>query len=402
MTSIYNRITEFNKGRLPDMLQLKYKAMAVSPFTFFRGTCHLFYEDLSNHKGFPSSPLTWICGDLHLENFGSFKGDNRMEYFDLNDFDEAGLAPAAWETSRMVTSIFVENDNLGLPIANARKVARMFLKVYSTVLQRGKAISVDPRTADGIVREFLKQVEKRKQKELLKKRTYVKKDRLLLLPDDRHFVLDGDLKKELMAFVQQAVGHIDCLPYKYEVQDAIFRLAGTGSVGCKRYMFLVKILDVKKKYLLIDMKQALPSSLKPYLTAPQPKWTSDAERVIAVQKRMQNVSPALLSPVFFKDAPFVLKQLQPLEDKINFELLKGRGDDIEKVIKEMAILTASAQLRSSGRQKSAIADDLIAFGGNEDWQEGVLTYAEKYLLQVKKDYKEFMAGFKKGEYTNAQ
>ncbi len=381
------------------MVQLKYKAMSLNAFSFFRGTCHLFYEDLSKKDILPPSPLTWICGDLHLENFGSFKGDNRMEYFDLNDFDEASLAPAAWEIARMVTSIFVEADNLGLPLDAARRAGGMFLDNYASVLRRGKAISVDPRTAEGIVKEFLEKVEERKQKELLKKFTYSKKGRLQLLPDERHFALRKELKKELIAFVQEAIGRLDCLHHEYEVRDAIFRLAGTGSVGVKRYMFLLKNKEIRKKYLFIDMKQALPSSLKPYLTAGQPAWASEAERVIAVQKRMQNVSPALLSPVFFKGDPYVLKQLQPLEDKINLELLKGRRDDVRQIIGEMGILTASAQLRSSGRQNSAIADQLIGFGTNEDWRQGILNYAASYLSVVKADYKQFMVDYNKGKFA---
>lgn len=31
----------------------------------------LFYEDLSR-VGLSSSPASWVCGDLHLENFGIF------------------------------------------------------------------------------------------------------------------------------------------------------------------------------------------------------------------------------------------------------------------------------------------------------------------------------------------
>src|ERR1700744_2077417 len=97
MTSITERIIEFNKDLLPDMIQLKYRVMAANPFRFFRGTCHIFYEDLARADSFPDSPPAWLCGDLHLENFGSFRGNNRMEYFDLNDFDEAILGPALWE-----------------------------------------------------------------------------------------------------------------------------------------------------------------------------------------------------------------------------------------------------------------------------------------------------------------
>ncbi len=44
-----------------------------------------FYEDLQDVP-LPQSPNTWICGDLHLENFGSYKANNKLVYFDLNDF----------------------------------------------------------------------------------------------------------------------------------------------------------------------------------------------------------------------------------------------------------------------------------------------------------------------------
>ncbi|MEP6549976.1 MAG: DUF2252 family protein, partial [Gemmatimonadales bacterium] len=87
------RIDRFNSGREPERLALKYREMCKSPFSFFRGSAHLFWEDLATRKGvLPNSPLVWACGDLHLENFGSFQSNNGLAYFDLNDFDEAALA----------------------------------------------------------------------------------------------------------------------------------------------------------------------------------------------------------------------------------------------------------------------------------------------------------------------
>ncbi len=399
MPTIYQRLTAFNKNRLPAMIKLKYQAMSANVFRFYRGTCHLFYEDLSAADTLPLSPVTWICGDLHIENFGSFKGDNRQEYFDLNDFDEAVLAPAAWEIVRMLTSIFIAFDSLGLSEDEALKTVQLFLNAYSSTLKNGKAIAIDPRTAGGIVHTFLAAVEKRKQKELLKKRTQGKKGKLtLLLDNDRHFKVDEPLKKELTGFINDVMRQSKYVSYDYKVQDCIFRLAGTGSVGVKRYLFLLKSMNTKNKYLLLDMKEALPSSVRPYLKISQPKWGSEAERVIAIQERMQNISPALLSPVIFKDGPYVLKQMQPTEDKINFELLKYRYNEIDKVINNMAVLTASAQLRSGGRQGSAIADELIAYGQSDHWRAEMIRYALQYTLKVKKDYKEFMKGYKKGLY----
>jgi uncharacterized protein (DUF2252 family) len=128
LPTIPERIKEFNKERLPQYTALKYQMMSQSAFRFFRGTCHLFYEDLSKNEKIPESPLAWICGDLHLENFGSYKGDNRLEYFDLNDFDEAVLAPALWELARMVTSIFVGFDSLKISLQQAKDAASLFLK----------------------------------------------------------------------------------------------------------------------------------------------------------------------------------------------------------------------------------------------------------------------------------
>ena len=146
------------------------------------------------------------------------------------------------------------------------------------------------------------------------------------------------------------------------------------------------------------MKQARTSSLQPYVNIKQPAWESEAERVIGVQQRMQNVLPALQGTTIFKGDAYTLQEMQPTEDKINFELIKDRYRDIYQVIDDMALLTASAQLRSSGRQGSAITDEMIAFGANIQWHDAILEYATKYAKQVKRDYKEFMAGYKKGKY----
>ena len=83
------RIRSFNDEREPERLRIKFDKMAADPFSFFRGTCHLFYADWPKHTPLDEAPAAWLCGDLHLENFGSYKGDNRLTYFDINDFDEA-------------------------------------------------------------------------------------------------------------------------------------------------------------------------------------------------------------------------------------------------------------------------------------------------------------------------
>jgi uncharacterized protein (DUF2252 family) len=244
-----------------------------------------------------NSPIAWICGDLHLENFGSFKSDNRQVYFDLNDFDESILAPAIYEVVRMTTSIFVAFDALGIEDERAEKMAALFLKSYAKGLAGGKPDYIEPRTARGIVCEFLEDANRQKQRAILAKRTRLENKKLRIsLKHKRHLKLDKPLRRELKAHMQTWLHVDENSPYNYKVTDAVFRLAGTGSLGLERYeLLLLSSNKVGEKYMLLDMKQATASSLAPYIEIPQPDFLNPAARVAEIQCRMQNRPPALLS-----------------------------------------------------------------------------------------------------------
>jgi len=390
MNTLAKRLQKFNEPLLGDKLERKYEAMAENAFRFYRGTCHLFYEDLAAASSLPLSPLAWICGDLHLENFGSYKGDNHLVYFDLNDFDEAVLAPAAWELVRLVTSICVAFDTLGIEEEITKRMMNLYLESYSKTLATGKARAIEPRTAKGIVCDFLKSAAAGSYKSLLKKRTVSKKKTLLLsLEDERHFKLNKHLRKELKAHMQDWIDQSSDGPYHYQVKSVVFRLAGTGSIGVRRYLFLLKSTHTKNQYLLLDMKECRPSSLSAYLPVQQLHWTNDAERVTGIQQRMQYAPAALLSTTVFQDTPFLIQELQPVKDTLKFKLLKKDYRNLYQVIDDMGLLTASAQLRSGGMQGSSSIDDLMAFGTDRGWQQAVTDYAIAYCRQVKQYYNEF-------------
>ncbi|WP_179413412.1 DUF2252 domain-containing protein [Mucilaginibacter sp. E4BP6] len=399
MSKLSDRLIAFNKDLLPDMVQLKYEAMTENAFRFYRGTCHLFYQDLANAEALPLSPLVWICGDLHIENFGSYKGDNKLVYFDLNDFDEALLAPASYELARMVTSIFIAFESLDIGPEKALKMARLFVKTYCATLAKGKSISIEPRTAKGIVCDFLTAADDSTEKDILKKRTVYKKNKIMLsLEDERHFKVDKKLKHELKAHINEWIATSSDGPYNYKVKGIIFRLAGTGSIGVKRYLFLLKSTNTKNKYLFVDMKQARPSSVLPYTTVQQLQWPTEADRIITTQKRMQNVSSSLLSTTVFREDSYVIQELQPVKDTIKFKLLKDEYRDIYQVIDDMAALTASAQLRSGGIHGSAIIDELEAWGTDQQWQDIIIEYSRKYAEKVKRYYKQFVTDYKAGKF----
>jgi uncharacterized protein (DUF2252 family) len=400
--SITQRIKAFNAPLLPKMVERKYQLLAEDPFRFFRGTNHLFYEDLKKSGALPPSPSVWLCGDLHLENFGSYKGDNRLVYFDLSDFDEGILGPALWEITRIVTSIFVGFDALQISPGQTEKCAITFLKKYADVLAGGKARYIELGTATGLVKELLQKVSDRKSEKWLKKRieesekgTYKFKQ----LENKQLMIDDPQLKQALIDHISNLALYEKETLNDFTVLDACFRIAGTGSLGVKRYLFLLTTNNGQNNYWLLDMKEARPSSLQPYIEVEQPSWKSEGERVINIEYRMQDVPEALLTTTIFRGNSYRIQEMQPTEDKIEFHQVKDDFDHIFELIENMAMLTASAQLRSSGRQGAAIADELISFGKTPAWQEPVLAYSKAYAQQVKSDYHQYVNDFEHGFFV---
>lgn len=164
---VVRQIKMFNAGRDPERLESKYRAMRAGTFAFLRGTCHLFYDRLSRSGIFKNAPLAWVCGDLHLENFGSYKGDNRLVYFDINDFDEAALAPASWDLVRMLASVWIGAGSTGASAAEARSLCTSFLDIYSSTLAAGKAYWAERETARGPVRALLDGLRERQRAQFL-------------------------------------------------------------------------------------------------------------------------------------------------------------------------------------------------------------------------------------------
>src|SRR5258708_22549811 len=129
---VAERIWQFNHGRRPDTLKLKYAKLRKSPFAFFRGAAHLFYAYAPLPPSLAAAPLAGLTGDLHLENFGAYRGDNGQACFSVNDFDEALLGPVAWDLARFVASLFVGLASLKHPNDQAKDLAHHFLTNYAS------------------------------------------------------------------------------------------------------------------------------------------------------------------------------------------------------------------------------------------------------------------------------
>ena len=390
---ILKRIKIANLGRDPERLALKYQSMRTNPFVFLRGTCHLFYDRLPKNGISKSAPLTWCCGDLHLENFGSYKGDNRLVYFDINDFDESALAPASWDLSRVMTSILVGANAYGISKDNASLLCTQFLDTYATSLATGKARWIERETAHGLVKNLLNQLQQRNRVDFLNART-IKKGKTRQFKLDKQKLLsvtDAQRMQVTKAINQFAKTQLHS--EFFEILDIARRIAGTGSLGVDRYAILVKGKGSPDQNYLLDLKQALPSTISRHLPKIQPAWNNQAERIVTLQQRMQAVSMAFLHPVMMNHEAYVLRALQPTEDRVPIAQYHNQFEYLSSTVSSMAQCLAWAQLRSSGRQGSAIADELIDFAQRKKWQSKLTSLTYELADQVKSDWEVYCARY---------
>jgi len=380
------RIVDYNKGRDPELLARKFERMRRSPFVFFRGSCHLFYEDWPPDSKLDRAPLGWISGDLHLENFGVYKGDNRLVYFDLNDFDEAALAPCTWELARFATSLLLAAGEAGLSAAQGRHLVEAYLVGYREALAEGKARWVEQAIAEGEIKALLDDASARARADFLDRRTERRSGMRRIRVDGEHALPASQPARSAVARLVMRFGR-DCGSQRYfKVLDVARRIAGTGSLGRERYVVLVEGKGSPDQNLLIDLKLAIPAVPARHWRRIQPRWVSDAQRIVQVQKRAQAVSPAFLSAVEIDGKPFVLRELQPREDRLDLDGLVHKGR-FEEVVATMGRATAWSHLRSSGRQGAAIADDWIGFSAKENWVRRLIDYSRDYRRVVERDWK---------------
>ena len=85
-------LVETNRGRMAQLVPIRFGRMLQSPFAFFRGSA-LMPANLAETPKL--RPRVQVCGDAHLLNFGG------LATTDINDLDEILPAPWEWDLKRL-------------------------------------------------------------------------------------------------------------------------------------------------------------------------------------------------------------------------------------------------------------------------------------------------------------
>jgi uncharacterized protein (DUF2252 family) len=377
--NIRQRIEQFN-GQRPDNLQkIKYDKMKKDPFSFFRGSCHLFHEDWPIGAEIDRAPQLFICGDLHLENFGTYKGGDRQVYFGMNDFDEGMYGAMTRDITRLAVSGLLVGEMLGLEKVDQSTLVTNLLDKYRQTLLTGKHQSL--KNAQGVVGDLLMKSADRSRLDLLKKYLGDVDSDELQEKEDKILAITASRREQVLAAYRDWAKQ-QSKPEFYDCLDIKQRLAGLGSLGVDRYLLLVAGKGERQRYLL-DLKEQPAVSTSP--------WSSSAQRVLMVQSLRQSPGPALLGELAIavgasgasEQKSFTLRELQPSQDKITCDAENINLDDLPQFVQIAGQVTAWSHLQTDK------LSEILDYAAGEEWCSIVLEYATEYAQQVKADHQEF-------------
>ena len=103
-------------------LRLKHKHMAEAAFPFLRATFYRWMQIWPEIcADFAKAPRVLAVGDLHVENFGTWRDIEGRLVWGVNDFDEAAVLPYTLDLVRLATSalLAIEEGHLAMRAKDA-------------------------------------------------------------------------------------------------------------------------------------------------------------------------------------------------------------------------------------------------------------------------------------------
>jgi uncharacterized protein (DUF2252 family) len=320
-----------DRGRVAELLPIKYGRMVVSPFGFFRGAAPVMARDLA---ALPRTGLlVQLCGDAHIRNLGAFESAEGNIVFDINDFDETIRGPWEWDMKRLATSFVLAGRESGTTDRGCRDAVVALVEAYRGALSRFARTPFLELARHRVRREL----EARPIDALLKKAersTPLRNLQKLTTRDGGviHFVSRPPLLQRLTGSEAESV--LASLPaYRemlaperrlifdaYRAADVVMKLVGAGSVGTRDYVVLMFGIG-EDDPLFLQVKQETPSCWAPFVE--EPPAAHEGQRVADGQLRTQMTSDPLLGWTTIDGNHYLVRQLADHKSAIEPQELSG-------------------------------------------------------------------------------
>lgn len=389
--------------------QAKFAKLADSLFSFFRGTCLLFYRDLAGDDAWMPTVLT--LGDVHPENFGVMPSADNVPIFGVNDFDEAYYAPFTWDLKRGAVGFMIAADEEGGHGAKRqRKIVRRFVNGY----------------IDGISQYAEEQVEHEHQVRLDNAPKLIRKlikdamqERQEWLADDHHdefgrgFRADDELvpissrRDEFQSVIDRFVDENDVeVPARagqMRVKDVAERKgAGTASLGLARYYLLIEGPEADSSDdLVIELKQARQSALAGLVPPSEYTFDGEADRIAHAHGVQLVRGDVFYGHIEFEGTSFMSRERAPYRDDIDLDDLSKKQWNRYAAICGESLAHAHALSDDVGELEHDIEPKIVeAIGNRKLFVDDIVRFAEEAADRVRRDHEFFIADHELGAFDS--
>jgi uncharacterized protein (DUF2252 family) len=303
-------------------LDLKHRLMSEDVFSFLRATFYRWaqlWPDSCPELG--HAPAVLAVGDLHVENFGTWRDAEGRLIWGVNDFDEVVSLPYTQDLVRLATSalLAVEESRLTL---SARRGCESILEGYTESLRSGGGAAV--------LAEHYRWLRDLAVARLKDQRPFWDRMRSLRTVSGR---LDERVRR-LLAAAMPARG--------LEVRLA-HRQAGAGSLGRLR---VVALADWRGGMIAREAKPLAPSAWL---------WAQGARAVPPRYAEILKKVVRVPDPFLAVHGQWLIRRLAPDCSRIELASLP-RGQDESRLLWMMGWETANMHLGSPRQRRSILAD----------------------------------------------
>jgi uncharacterized protein (DUF2252 family) len=395
-------LVQSSKGRIPQLIPVRYGRMMQTPFTFYRGAALNMAADLA------ATPATGLrvqaCGDCHLLNFGAFATPERRLIFDINDLDETLPAPWEWDVKRLAASFVLACRDRGFGDATARDTVLSCVRSYRLAMAKFSRMRVldvwyaytDLEKLVDTIRD--KEASKRLRTRLAtaRKRSVLEHDfpklaevvgQLPKIKDAPPFIYHWRERGQEKFFegvkaafakyrdsMQEDRRHLlDC----YELRDIAIKVVGVGSVGT--WCGILLLLAGDQDPLFLQVKEAGASVLERY--AGKSIYPNHGQRVVNGCRLMQSASDLFLGwSIGPAGRQFYVRQLKDMKIKMLVELFT------RSVMMQYAELCGwtLARAHARGSHPALIA---VYLGNSDKFDEAIADFSIAYADQSERDHK---------------
>ncbi len=411
------------EGRLDWLLPVRHSRMAVSAFTFYRGTAVVMAADLARHPH--SGVMVQLCGDAHLLNFGFYASPERQLLFDLNDFDETHPGPFEWDVQRLAASMVLAARDLNLSVKQQEKVCRRTVRAYAKAMAEFAAMPVmemwvlqldldrlieetESKTLQRHVQSLAARAKQRNSRQAVSKLCEKDRSGELRIRHDPPLIFNYsqfqgkwlDYNKSADEWHQEMYElylanirtDLKTLLSNFRLGDVAFKAVGVGSVGTHCAIGL--LVDQRgEEVLVLQSKQAKASVLAPYVNLPGPDH--QGQRVVQGQRLMQTASDPFLG---WTSTPvgnhYYWRQFRDWKFSVDVSLLDAEG--LTDYGRLCAWTLAKAHARSGDRE--AIC---AAIGSSKAFASTVLEQAVGHADQAQIDYQSLLTRIASGEISTS-